>query len=66
MFLREYREKAGLTQSQVALKLGFASSTINQYENKKRNPSVQTLIELSDLFGCTIDELVRGKEKEQT
>ena len=66
MFLREYREKACLTQLQVALALGVVPSTINQYEKGKRNPSIEVLIKLSDLFGCTIDELVRGKEKEQT
>lgn len=56
----EYRKKAKLTQSQLADKLFVNQNTVSQWETGRSEPSVDILIKLADLFGCTIDELVRG------
>lgn len=57
--IREARKKAGITQKQLAKKLGVSSAMIAQYETGKRNPKMQTLekianaleIPVSDLYG---------------
>lgn len=60
MFISEFRKRAGFSQREVAVKLNIKAATLCQYEKNKREPSIDILIALSDLFGCTIDELVRG------
>lgn len=56
--IRELREKAGLTQAQVASSLGYASaSAITMWESGERKPPSDKLPELSRLLHCTIDEL---------
>jgi transcriptional regulator with XRE-family HTH domain len=41
--LREARERAGLTQQQLAERSGIAQSTISAYESGKREPGVDAL-----------------------
>jgi transcriptional regulator with XRE-family HTH domain len=41
--LREARERAGLTQQQLAERSGVAQSTISAYESGKREPGVNAL-----------------------
>lgn len=61
--LKQIRERCGLSQKQLALKLKLAPSAVCQYESGKREPSIEILIKLSEIFGCTIDELVKGEKK---
>lgn len=48
--LKKIRENAGLSQRQMAKSLGIAYSTLNKYENGKRQPSAQFLIKLCEKF----------------
>ena len=57
MNLKEIRTKRGLTQVEVAKKLGVAQVTYCNYELGNREPDISTLIKLADLFNVTIDEL---------
>ena len=57
------RERRGLSQLEVSKQLNISQSAISQYEKSKREPSIEILIKLADLFGCTIDELVRGEKE---
>jgi transcriptional regulator with XRE-family HTH domain len=41
--LREARERAGLTQQQLAERSGIAQSTISAYESGKREPGLSAL-----------------------
>ncbi len=61
MRLRELRIKSGLTQNEIALKLGVSGQTILNWENKIYEPKISQLIELADLFGVSIDYLVERK-----
>jgi transcriptional regulator with XRE-family HTH domain len=56
--LKEFRERAGLNQTEVAMKLGFTQSAVNQYENGKRTPNFETLVKLAEIYGCTINDFV--------
>jgi transcriptional regulator with XRE-family HTH domain len=49
--LREARERAGLTQQQLAERSGIAQSTISAYESGKREPGVDALERLLDAAG---------------
>lgn len=56
--LKEIRVKKGLTQKQVAKQIGVESGTYSGYETGYSNPNIEKLIQLSDLFGVSIDLLV--------
>ena len=57
-----YRKKNKLTQRELADKLFVNQNTVSQWETGRSEPPIDILIKLSDLFGCTIDELVRGSK----
>lgn len=51
-----------ISQIQLATYLGVNQNTVSQWETGAREPSLSKLIAMSELFGCTLDELVRGGE----
>lgn len=61
--LKELRQKAGLTQKQLADKMGITASVVSYYELSERNPSPETLIKLAAIFHVSTDYLL-GIEKE--
>lgn len=56
--LREHRIAVGLTQAQLAEKLGVKQSCIAMWENGDRNPNMIALKKLAIVLDCTIDELL--------
>ncbi len=60
--LAEIRKRNNYSQSALAKKLCVSQQTISHWENGVREPPLKKLIIMSDLFGCTIDELVRGEK----
>jgi len=62
MRLKELREQRGLSQKQVSEVLGCSSVTYLRYENGTHDPSIETLINLADFFGVSIDYMVGRPE----
>jgi transcriptional regulator with XRE-family HTH domain len=56
--LRQARIRLGLTQIQLAEKLGVAQSYISDLEAGKKRPLVETLAELADALGTTPAKLI--------
>lgn len=52
------RIRAGLTQEQVAERLGLALSSVARMEQGVSIPTVIRLVELAQLFDCGVDELI--------
>ena len=63
MCISLYRKQKRMTQNELAQLLNVDRSTVAKWENGKSLPRTEILIKLADLFGCTIDELVRGEKK---
>ncbi len=61
MQLKEYRKKLGLSQDDIAKKLGVHNTTYGNWELGKTEPTVDTLIKLADFYNVTVDELL-GRE----
>lgn len=61
MRLRELRNQSGLTQNEIANKLGVSGQTILNWENGIYEPKINQLIQLADLFDVTVDYLVERK-----
>ena len=56
--LRFLRAESGMTQSELAEKLGLQRTMISAYEDGRSEPKLSTLGILSELFGCSVDELL--------
>ena len=55
--IRQLRYKAGLTQEQLADKLGIGAQSISKWENAASMPDITTLPLLAEIFGISIDDL---------
>ena len=57
MKIKEYREKCGLTKTELAQIMGVDFAAVSRWETGEAMPRASELPKLADLFGCTIDEL---------
>ena len=57
--LRELRMSVGYTQTQLGALLHLSRTTISNYEAGRLEPSLDTLIKLSQLFDISIDSIVK-------
>jgi putative transcriptional regulator len=55
--LKEYREKAGLKQSELADLVSARRETIVHLENGRYNPSLKLAMDLAKVFNATVEEL---------
>ena len=58
--IKARRTELGISQDELAGRIYVSRQTISSWENDKTYPDVQSLLLLSQVFGTTIDELVRG------
>ena len=56
--IRHYRQKKGLSQTQLAEKLRVQQSTIAMWESGKNTPRTDKLIEIADVLDCEISDLL--------
>ena len=59
------RTQQGLSQLELAERLGVSRQSVSKWETGQSVPDLDKLIKLSDLFGITVDELVREGERPQ-
>jgi transcriptional regulator with XRE-family HTH domain len=59
--LKEIRKKLKLSQQKVALDLNISRESLSYYENGKRQPSLELLVQMSAYFNVSIDYLITGK-----
>lgn len=60
--IKEYREKKGLKQSELAALVEARRETIVHLENGKYNPSLKLAMEIADVFDTTVEELFEFTE----
>lgn len=63
--LKQYRVNEGLSQEQLAEKIGVSRQAITKWETKRGLPDVENMIILAELFKLTLDELVLAEVKKQ-
>lgn len=56
--LRQKREEVGLTQAELSARSGVSRVTINQIENGRQSPRIETFATICAALGTGIDELV--------
>lgn len=60
--IKEYREKAGLKQSELAELVHARRETIVHLENGKYNPSLKLAMDIANVFHTTVEELFEFTE----
>ncbi len=61
--IRKYRKEIGLTQEELADRLGVSYQSVSRWENGSGYPDIELLPAMADLFGIGIDKLM-GAAKE--
>ena len=61
--ISQVRKRKGLTQKQLAIKLGISDKTISKWEVGKGMPELSLMVPLCEILGITTDELLRGTLK---
>lgn len=57
--LTYFRKKCGLSQLELARKLNYSNKNISKWENGETTPSVFVLKSIADLYGITVDDLLK-------
>lgn len=64
--LKKAREKQNISQKSAADSVGVSRQTLSSWENGKTYPDIESLINLSELYGVSLDELLKEKEEDKT
>ena len=59
--ITELRTLNNMTQLELAEKLNYSDKTISKWERAESSPDIAVLVEIADLFGVTLDYLVRSE-----
>lgn len=54
------RQAHGMTQSELAEKLNYSDKAISKWERAESMPDISVLVQISDIFGISLDALVRN------
>lgn len=63
--IKTYRERAGLSQAELAKRLCVNQTAISQWERGVAAPSCDKLPELARALGCSIDKLFEDEADER-
>lgn len=56
--IRKYRKEAGLTQEEMANRLGVTAPAVNKWENGNTKPDIDLLAPIARLFNISLDTLL--------
>lgn len=62
--ISKFRKVKGMTQEELANKLGVSSQAVSKWENDASCPDIALLPQLCKVLGVTTDELLTGKNDE--
>ena len=60
--IRKYRKEAGLTQEEMAKRLGVTTPAVNKWENGNSYPDIELLAPIARLLHISLDTLLSFKE----
>lgn len=58
--IKEERERLNMSQDELAEKMNITRQAISKWETGKSFPDIEKILELSNLFNLSLDELVKG------
>lgn len=63
LYIAEYRELAGLTQPQLAARVGTTKTSISRWENGERDPTTKVLAALAYALNKEVADLFRDPRR---
>lgn len=63
--IAEARRKKGITQLELAEKMGVTDKAVSKWERDLSCPDVNSLPQLAEVLGLSIEELLQGKNEKQ-
>jgi transcriptional regulator with XRE-family HTH domain len=62
--IRDLRKQAGLSQEQMAERLGVSRQAVTRWETGLGTPDLDNIVAIADLFGVTVDSLLRDSPEQ--
>lgn len=59
--IRKHRKLSNLSQEDLAEILEVSRQTVSAWETGKKSPTLSKIVDMAELFGVTLDELVFGE-----
>lgn len=59
--LLQYRKQHNLSQEELAEKIGVSRQAVSKWERSEASPDTDNLISLAEVYGVSLDELLKGK-----
>lgn len=63
-FLAARRKELGMTQAELAEKMGVTDKAVSKWERDLSCPDVDALPRLAEIFGVTVDDLLRARARD--
>ena len=63
--LLSYRKKHKLSQEELAEKIGVSRQAVSKWERAEASPDTDNLILLSEIYGVSLDELLKGEKADK-
>lgn len=60
--ISKYRKNKGLTQYELSEKINYSDKSISKWERGDGIPDVPTLVQLSEIFGVTVNDLIYDEQ----
>lgn len=60
--IKEIRKKKGISQNSLAKSMNTKQQVVSRYERQESTPSLDRLVEIAQILGVTLDELVEFKQ----
>lgn len=64
--ITELRLLNNMTQMELAEKLNYSDKTVSKWERAESSPDISILVDIADIFGVSLDYLVRSENIEET
>lgn len=58
--IKRYRDELGLSQEELAQRVFVTRQSVSNWENERTYPDLHSLLLLGEVFGCSLDELIKG------
>ena len=66
MKIKKLRISQNISQKDMSKILGISQSALCMYESGQRKPSIELLPKIAKVLNCTVDELLKVDEPEET
>ena len=61
--IQKIRQQKNITQEQLARDLAISRQAVSKWESGKAIPDIENLMYVSNLYGVSLDELIKGDDK---